>query len=270
MPFADRGTHRLSYETLGREDAPPLLLVMGMSFSARAWGPLPERLAREFRVVVFDNRGAGESTAPLRPFGMGDLADDAAAVLEAAGVGPAFVFGISMGGMVALELALRHPGRVRALALGATFAGWRASRKASLAVMGELIVGGALSRMGSHRLIAGALVSKELADGDLARFGRWVEGTGRVGPRVLAQQLAAVTAWDATARLGEIRVPTLALTGDADQLVPVANSRRLVEAISGARLVLLRGAGHCFPLERFEETAREVTAFFREAASRTS
>ena len=66
----------------------------------------------------------------------------------------------------------------------------------------------------------------------------------------------------------EIRVPTLALTGDADRLVPMENSRRLVEAIPGARLVLLPGAGHCFPLERFEETARELTGFFREAASR--
>ncbi len=174
MPFADRGSHRLSYETLGREDAPPLLLVMGMSFSAQAWGPMPDQLAREFRVVVFDNRGAGESTAPLRPFGMGELADDAAAVLEAAGAAPACVFGISMGGMVALELALRHPDRVKALALGATFAGWRESRKATLPVMAELIVGGALSRMGSHRLIGRALVSKELVEGDLARFGRWV------------------------------------------------------------------------------------------------
>lgn len=268
MPYANRGTHRLSYETVGRVDAPPLLLVMGMSFSARAWGPLPERLAEVFRVVVFDNRGAGESTAPLRPFGIGNLADDAAAVLNAAGAGPAFVFGISMGGMIALELALRHPGRVKALALGATFAGWRESRKASLPVMAEVIAGGALSRMGSHRLIAGALVSKELAGSDLARFGAWIQTTGRVSPRVLAQQLAAVTVWDATSRLCEIRVPTLALTGDADQLVPVENSRRIVESIPGARLVLLPGAGHCFPLERFEETARELTGFFREAASR--
>lgn len=82
MPYADRGTHRLWYETLGREGAPPLLLVMGMSFSSRAWGPLGETLSADFRVVVFDNRGAGGSGAPLRPYGMGDLADDAAAVLD--------------------------------------------------------------------------------------------------------------------------------------------------------------------------------------------
>jgi pimeloyl-ACP methyl ester carboxylesterase len=77
-----------------------------------------------------------------------------------------------------------------------------------------------------------------------------------------------VTVWDATSRLGEIRVPTLALTGDADRLVPVENSRRLVESIPGARLALLPGAGHCFPLERFEETAEALTGFFLMAGSR--
>lgn len=267
MPFADRGTHRLSYETLGRDDAPPLLLVMGMSFSARAWGPMPQRLARDFRVVFFDNRGAGESTALLRPFGIGDLADDAAAVLEAAGAGPACVFGISMGGMVAIELALRHPERVRALALGATFAGWRTSRKATAPVMGSLVAGGFLSRLGAHGIIARALVSPALSRDDLERFGAWVESAGRVSPRVLSQQVAAVTAWDATERLGEIRVPTLVLTGDADVLVPVENSRRIAEAIPGSRLVLLPGAGHLFPLERFEETERELAGFFRGCGS---
>ena len=270
MPSADRGTHRLSYETLGPSDAPPLLLVMGMSFAARAWGPLPERLAAEFRVIAFDNRGAGGSTSPLRPFGMGDLADDAAAVLEAAGAGPACVFGISMGGMVALELALRHPARVRALALGATFAGWRESRKASLPVVADLLAGGVLSRLGSHRLIGRALVSAEMAEKDLARFGAWVENTGRAGPRTLAQQTAAVLRHDVGRRLGEIRVPTLVLSGDADRLVPLENSRRLAGAIPGARLAVLKGAGHCFPLERFEETVREVAGFFRGAAQQPS
>jgi pimeloyl-ACP methyl ester carboxylesterase len=265
MPFADRGTHRLSYETLGRDDAPPLLLVMGMGFSARAWGGLPARLAREFRVTLFDNRGAGESTAPVRPFGIGDLADDAAAVLEAAGSFPAAVFGVSMGGMVAIELALRHPGRVRSLVLGATFAGWRASRKAAPAVLGSLLAGGVLSRLGRHALSARSLVSDETRRLHLDAFADWIENAGRVGPRVLSQQVAAVAAWDAWERLAEIRVPTLVLSGDADRLIPPANSRRLAEAIPGARLVLVPDAGHCFPLERPEETLREVAKFLRQA-----
>ena len=167
-----------------------------------------------------------------------------------------------MGGMVALELALRHPERVRALALGATFAGWRTSRKATAAVMARLVAGGALSRLGAHGLVAGALVSPAFLRDDPARFGTWVEGAGRVSPRVLSQQVAAVLGWDAWERLGAIRVPTLVVAGDADRLVPPENSRRIAEAIPGARLVLLPGAGHLFPLERFEETERALSAFF--------
>lgn len=268
MPCADRTTHHLSFETLGRDDAPPLLLVMGMGFSARAWGSLPERLARDFRVVVFDNRGAGSSTAPPGPFGMDDLADDAAAVMDAAGVGAACVFGISMGGMIALELVLRHPGRVRALALGATFAGWLGSRKASLGVLGDLVAGGVLSRLGSHRLVGRALVSPGALREDYERFAAWMGCVGRARPRVVARQAVAVARFDVSARLARIAAPTLVLTGDADRIVPVENSRRLAESIPGARLVVFPGVGHGFPFERFEETAREVTGFFREARVR--
>ena len=128
---------------------------------------------------------------------------------------------------------------------------------------GALVLGGVLSRAGSHGLIARALVSAELAEGDLERFGHWIEDAGRVGPGLIARQVAAVLGWDATSRLGEIRVPTLVLTGDADRLVPAENSRRLAEAIPGARLALLPGAGHCFPLERFEETVAALAEFFR-------
>jgi len=267
MPYAIRWTHRLSFEALGREDAPPVLLVMGMGFSARAWGSLPERLSRDFRVVVFDNRGAGGSTAPPRPFGMDDLADDAAAVLDAARVGRASVFGISMGGMIALALALRHPERVGALVLGATFAGWLGSRKASPAVMGDLVAGGVLSRMGSHRLVGRALVSPGALRADYERFAAWMGNVERVAPHVVARQAVAVARFDVSGQLGKIAVPTLVLTGDADRIVPVENSRRLAESIPGARLVTFPGAGHGFPFERFEETADAVTGFFRETGS---
>lgn len=263
MPFADRSTHRLSYETLGREGAPPVLLVMGMSFSARAWGPMPERLAGERRVLVFDNRGVGASTAPRGRFRMADLADDAAAVLHASGVGAAHVFGVSMGGMVALELALRHPARVRSLVLGATLAAWKGSRKATPLLLAELLLGGILSRHGCHALVGRALASRETLRRDPKAFRAWIATVGRPGARVLARQVAAVAHHDARPRLGEIRVPALVLTGDEDRLVPPENARALAEGIPGARLVVFPRAGHVFPFEAYEETVREVEGFLR-------
>ncbi len=263
MPFVDRGTHRIWYETWGSEEKPPLLLIMGMGFSSRAWSGLTGRLAGDFRVIAFDNRGAGRSTAPLRPFRMKDMAADAASVLRAAGAGRAFVFGISMGGMVALELALEYPGLVRALVLGATFGGWAKSRKPSIPVIGDVLFGGALSRLGWHGLLGRALVSEETVKGNLPGLASWIANGERVNPRVLAQQMTAVTLHSATPRLADVKVPTLVMTGDRDRLVPDANSRQLVRAIPEARFVLIPGAGHCFPLEKPEETLRELTRFFR-------
>jgi 3-oxoadipate enol-lactonase len=266
MPTIREGGRRVWYEVTGKDAAPPLLMIMGMGFSSRAWGPLPGRLAETYRVITFDNRGTGRSTGTGFGFRVKDMADDALAVLDAAGAPRAFVFGISMGGMAALELALRHPERVRALVLGATFASWLRSRKPSALVVGDLVVGAALSRAGAHGLLGHALVSREHLSEDFDVFANWIVNGERASPRVLLQQMTAITLHDAWKRLPGLRVPTLVLTGDRDRLVPAENSRRLAAAIPGARLVLLPGAGHCFPLERFDDTHRELTRFFGEAA----
>ncbi len=264
MPIAERGKVRLHYETFGRKDSPPVLLIMGMGFSSKAWGPLPQRLAERYRVIVYDNRGAGRSTSAGLVFRVKDMADDAAAVLDAAGAANAYVFGISMGGMVAMELALRHPVRVKAMVLGATFSGWLGSRKPSVLTSTDVLVGGLLSRLGAHGMLGRALVSRETAKRDPKALAAFIASGERVNPKVLLQQMTAVTLHASTERLAALRVPTLVLSGDQDRLVPEENSRRLAEVIPEARFVLLPGAGHCFPLERFDDTLREVTGFFDE------
>jgi pimeloyl-ACP methyl ester carboxylesterase len=130
----------------------------------------------------------------------------------------------------------------------------------------DLVVGGVLSRLGAHGLLGRALVSMEHLRADFDGFTTWVASGERASPRVLLQQMTAITLHDAMKRLPDLRMPTLVLTGDCDRLIPAENSRKLAEAIPGARLVLLPGAGHCFPLERFEDTSRELTRFFGEVA----
>ncbi len=233
---------------------------MGFGMSGAAWGTLPARLAERFRVVTFDNRGTGRSEAPRGGFRVRDLADDAAAVLDALGVGRAHVFGISMGGMIAQELALRHTGRVRALALGATFASHWRSHKPALAVARDLFLVNLLSR-GSRRM-GRLLVSDGFYEANREVFEAWLAQIGRAPRSTARRQILAIAAHEAERRLGALRVPTLVVTGDADRLVPPENSRRLARLIPGAQLVELPGAGHGFPFERPDETVRVLTAHF--------
>ena len=115
-----------------------------------------------------------------------------------------------------------------------------------------------------HRLIGHALVSGEVVENEYARLSAWIERGERVSPRLLVQQMTAVTLHATTSRLKKIACPTLVLTGDSDRLVPEKNSRRLAALIPGARLVVLPGAGHCFPLEQPEATLRELLGFLGE------
>jgi pimeloyl-ACP methyl ester carboxylesterase len=262
MPFAERGTYRLHFETRGRTDAPPVLLVMGLGLSSGAWGALPDRLAERFHVITFDNRGTGRSTRTGGLFRAAELADDAAAVLDVAGVSCAAVFGISMGGMIAIELTLRHAARVRSLALGCTYAGYLRSKKPAAGSLVDFARVVASPGPGTRETLARLLVSPGYYAREREAFFAWLAGAEPADVGTTLRQIAAVLRHDAEARLHELRVPTLVLSGDSDRLVPVDNSRRLAHGIAGARLVELAGAGHCFALEREEETAQRLAAHF--------
>ena len=124
MPDALNAGTRIHWEEHGHGD--PVLLIMGLGATLELWHRVTPMLSGQYRTILFDNRGAGRSDAPPGPYSIPQMADDALAVLDAAGAPTARVFGASMGGMIAQELALNHPERVRSLILGCT-AGWRQS-----------------------------------------------------------------------------------------------------------------------------------------------
>ena len=262
MPTLHRGSHAIHYEVAGLARGPPLLLVMGMGFSSRAWHTLPELLAEDFRVVVFDNCGTGRSSGPPRLYRTHRMADDAVAVLDALGLDQVFVFGISMGGMIAQELALRHRQRVRALALGATFAGHLRSTKPPVGVAFELLRAVVRGERLAPEHLARLLVSPEYFARDREGFERWMRTVESVRGPVALRQMMAVIAHETRRRLPRLDVPTLVVTGDADRLVPPSNSHELARLIPGARLLVLHGAGHVFPVERPAETVVALRRFF--------
>jgi pimeloyl-ACP methyl ester carboxylesterase len=191
---------------------------------------------------------------------MRSLAADAAAVLDAEGIRSAHVFGISMGGMIAQELAIRHPERVRSLVLGCTFASWRRGRAPTWSTKLDV----ALMNLGfaTPARIARVLVSAEWHAAHPESVVTWLRNAEQTALRFATAQIIAIARHHTLGRLGRIRAPTLVLTGSADKLVPPANSEVLARSIPGAKLHVLRGAGHVFPLERERETVRALRDHF--------
>jgi pimeloyl-ACP methyl ester carboxylesterase len=242
---------------------PPLLLIMGFTGSRYQWLGLGERLAKSFQVITFDNRGVGESGAPPGPYTARQLALDALGLLDALGIARASVLGVSMGGMIAQELALAAPHRLDRLILGCTHAGGPRQIFADPATLGRL----APQRGRSARETLSILLEIQLSEAFRAARPEIVEdlityGLAHRMPQAgFAGQLAAITSHDTEARLGEIAAPTLVITGDDDRLIPPANSSALARGIPGAQLDFLPGAGHLYWIEQPDETVRRTTAF---------
>ncbi len=258
------GPAHLYYEVHGDDAAPPVLMIRGLARTARHWGDVVPELARSFRVIVFDNRGVGRSSAPPPPYTTRMMADDAARVLDAAGVPRAHVFGVSLGGMIAQELALGHPARVDRLVLGCTRAGGlRHSTMMPLSVIAGLVGPMRLGPEEAVRRTAPLVLSERFIRDRPDVIEHWVQLVRDEPPKthgVLAQ-LAAGALHAAGRRLGHIRRPTLVVTGDADRLIDAENSRRLARLIPGARLSLIPGAGHDFPTEVPQQLAELLADF---------
>ncbi len=252
----------MRYEVKG--EGRPLVMIMGLAGSADWWEPETIRaLARDFRVLVFDNRDAGRTKGPEAFYTLRDMAADTVGLMDHVGFGRAHVLGISMGGMIAQELALGYPERVDRLVLGCTTPGMVSGVPARSEVL-ALLAAGRESR--SLLRFARDMARIAFSPGWLARHFWRVPGLviraarNPARPEGFVRQMSAIGGFEAGDRLPGLKALTLILHGDRDVLLPPENGRRLAELIPGAKLVWFRGAGHAFNSEQpglFVKTVRE-------------
>lgn len=241
----------------------PLLLIMGLGGHSLDWGWIvPQKLADRYKVILFDNRGSGQSDQ-RGPCTIEQMAGDTVGLMDALAIDRAHVLGGSMGGMIALQMALDHPERVNKLVLGATSAGGRSRvfppseiqkffyPRQDLSPHDYLLWTGEVCYpqefIVAHPEIVERKIQANLAyPGTLAAY---------------MAQLEAFMAFDVEQRLNTIHVPTMVIIGNRDVLTPPPNSFLMAGAIPGAQIREIEGAGHIFWISHPEETVSIVTDF---------
>ena len=259
MPVLNHDGADLFYQVEG--NGPPLLLIMGLGYPSDMWWRVLPWLTPHFTTVRFDNRGVGR-TGPgaERPYSVERMALDARAVLHAAGFARATVFGVSLGGTIAQELALTHPEAVGRLLLGCSHPG------GADVVVDEEVLALLASR--------GAMTPEEAAEASIPFV--YAPGTPRADidadlavraahptdPAGYMAQLTDSAAWRGSLdRLPGLAIPTLLVHGDLDRLVPIENSRRMAAVLPSARLEVLAGASHIFMTDQPERTRAVLESF---------
>ena len=279
MAIATVGDIEIYYEEHGHGD--PLLLIMGLAADSTAWMFQIPDFARNYRTIAYDNRGVGRTSKPIGPYSIHQMAADALGLLDALGIDRAHVLGVSMGGMIAQELVLRHPERVRSLVLACTYP----EPDESVEMQRAFVVnqfGGTVSASGEVQVdlstvnpmmflqhLLPTVFNQEFIDRELPKLLQVFSGALQYGfsMEAILGQVAAVMGHQATDRLHRITAPTLVITGDADRLVSPANSDVLAREIPGAKLVRIEGGSHGFNFETPERFNREVLEFLAAASA---
>ena len=261
MPHVQANGVRLYYEERGEGE--PLVLVPGFGTGAWIWYRQAPALAEHFRVVTFDPRGVARSESAEGSLTIRTFADDVAALLEKLKVGSAHVLGASFGGFVAQEFALAYSERTRCLILCCTSYGGPGHVPPSAETLAALASTKGLNteeRVRENLLLAFSQSFVAEQPEEVERVIR-LRAENNVPEREYLRQLQAAMAFNTEARLGEIKAPTLVITGDADVIVPVQNSLNLAARIPGSTLQVVEGGSHTFFIERPKEFNRAVVGF---------
>ncbi|QZZ20962.1 alpha/beta fold hydrolase [Leptothermofonsia sichuanensis E412] len=251
MPKIRVGDLNVNYQIQGTGE--PLLLIIGLSFSLLDWGTvLPDLLAQHYKVILFDNRDAGETSRSPHPYTIAQMADDAANLLDVLGESKAHIFGVSMGGMIAQHFALNHANKLDKLILGCTAAGGTCSEFGDVS---GLLTGNLLDLLFTPAFI-------QSHQSDLTTFLQTTSPFHSQGP-ALQRQFQAMSTHDTCHLLSKITAPTLVITGDRDPVIPPQNSDLLAQKIPGARQVTITNASHGFCFSHPDDTATAVINFLK-------
>ena len=265
MPRIQVGDVNLNYDIAGKGE--PLLMIMGLGASSAVWDPeLIAELARSFRVITFDNRGTGQSDKPDAPYSIEMFADDAAGVLDKLDVRRAHIFGVSMGGMIAQEFALRHANRTATLTLGCTTAGGTHSvppppeSLKALTAPREGVAPEEIIRRGWPLAYTAKYIAEKRAvlEAGIPRLLKYP-----TPPFAFQRQLEATYTLKTFDRLPQIKAPTLVITGGDDVLIPAKNSEIIGAQIAGAKLHIISGVGHAFMAEGRDEFMKVFIPFVK-------
>lgn len=278
---------KMYYEIHGSGE--PLVLIEGLGYSKWMWYKQIPALSEQYRVIVFDNRGAGNTDKPDSEYSIELMADDAAGLLRALGIGSAHVLGISLGGFIAQEVALRHPEIVRSLILGSTSSGsrntiakyselWNGYLKFWGFLPGMLEMNGKASTPARVEPYYGLPREEKIRYGLMSAFTQeyYQNHTDEIDRIVQwrlddtqptyawKRQFAAGVNFDSTDRVHAINAPTLVITGTEDRIVTPGSSRELAERIPNSRFVSIDRSGHLLFIERSEEFNDIVLGFLDE------
>ncbi|MBI5552725.1 MAG: alpha/beta fold hydrolase [Desulfobacterales bacterium] len=267
MPEANVNGQPIYYESHGQGF--PLVLIRGLGSNADHWyAQLPE-FSKHFRVIVFDNRGIGRSGDPGGDFTIRDMADDTVGLLDALAIPQTHVMGVSMGGMIAQQLALDHPQRVKGLVLVVSHCGGPHQVRPSTEIarlVGEMVtVGSPESRI----MALPAFFDAETLKTNLACAQTYATVSMKypADAKILSRQFKAIQDFDVYDRLPAIQAPTLVVASTGDVLIPPGNSEILAARIPNARMVAIPGGGHQILVEQPEACNRAVVDFLKTLAS---
>ena len=267
MSFARAEGANIYYEVVGQGE--PLVLIQGLGHHLLHWGALTNEFVKiGYQLVLMDNRGVGRSDKPDAPLTVAGMAEDVCRVMDAAGIKRASVFGVSMGGMIAQELALNHADRLNCLVLGCTFCGGPHAVQPPPEGLRILFDFDYLKNMQpeqrSLEIFKFFCTDEYIQANPLAlKYYHDVTMQYPTPTSSFRKQGEAIAAFDTWERLPSIKAPTMIITGTADRLVPFKNSELLEEKIPGAELVLLQDKGHGFFIEAMDSTRIFVNGFLK-------